>query len=235
GGAGVSGSASAAQTDSKYKSVTQTSGIAAGDGGYDISVGHHTDLTGGVIASTADPSRNLFSTGSLSYSDIQNEADYSAWSASVGGGYGTGNASNMSGFTPSGSIPQGKSEHSVTHSGIAQGTVDIRDNPGQDLSGLDRNPDIDAQGLKTIFDAQKVAENQEAGQVAGYVGMRAAGDLEHKEGWKAGSGQATVTHAVVGAAVAALGGGNVLQGGGGRPVLPRVKPRRPIMRRQVPP
>ncbi|KGI78458.1 hypothetical protein LF63_0104670, partial [Oleiagrimonas soli] len=53
GGAGVSGSASAAQTDSKYKSVTQTSGIAAGDGGYDISVGHHTDLTGGVIASTA--------------------------------------------------------------------------------------------------------------------------------------------------------------------------------------
>ncbi|WP_425477058.1 hemagglutinin repeat-containing protein, partial [Oleiagrimonas soli] len=126
GGAGVSGSASAAQTDSKYKSVTQTSGIAAGDGGYDISVGHHTDLTGGVIASTADPSRNLFSTGSLSYSDLQNEADYSAWSASVGGGYGTGNASGMTGFQPSGSIPQGKSSSSVTHAGIAQGTVDIR-------------------------------------------------------------------------------------------------------------
>ncbi|WP_168184714.1 hemagglutinin repeat-containing protein [Oleiagrimonas sp. MCCC 1A03011] len=239
GGAGVSGSASAGQTDSKYKSVTQTSGIAAGGGGYNIYVGNHTDLTGGVIASTADPSKNLFSTGSLSYSDLQNEASYSAWSASVGGGYGTGQVGNgMSGFAPSGSIPQGKSSSSVTHAGIAQGTIDIRNNPGQNLSGLDRNPDIDAQGLKTIFDAQKVAENQEAGQVAGYVGMRTVGAIaEHEynkavndkynaaegsaeeadaearmKAWGDGGEYKTILHGMIGAGTAALGGGNALQG-----------------------
>jgi hypothetical protein len=35
--------------------------------------------------------------------------------------------------------PQHENDTSTTHSGIAQGTLDIRSNPGQDLSGLVRD------------------------------------------------------------------------------------------------
>ncbi|QAU23750.1 hypothetical protein EO087_06940 [Dyella sp. M7H15-1] len=83
---------------------------------------------------------------------------------------------------------------------------------GADLSGLDRNPTLDNQALHPIFDAQKVQENMELGNVAGQVGMRAAGDLAGQMGWAEGSTERTILHGVVGAGIAALGGGNVLQG-----------------------
>lgn len=50
------------------------------------------------------------------------------------------------------------------------------------------------------------------GQVAGEVGMRAAGDLAQQMGWEEGSKEKAILHGAVGAAIAALGGGNVLQG-----------------------
>jgi len=62
------------------------------------------------------------------------------------------------------------------------------------------------------FNAQKVAENQEAGSLAGYVGMRAAGDIEAATGMQNGGAGAIALHTVVGGAAAALGGDNALQG-----------------------
>ncbi|WP_167153568.1 hypothetical protein [Burkholderia sp. Cy-647] len=35
----------------------------------------HTDLNGGVISSVADPGKNSLTTGTLSFSDIQNHSD----------------------------------------------------------------------------------------------------------------------------------------------------------------
>lgn len=102
---------------------------------------------------------------------------------------------------------------STTKAGITEGAIDVREQPGRDLSGLDRNPDIDAGGLKTIFDQNKVAERQEMGQVAGYVGMRAAGDLAGQMGRAEGSKERIVLHGAVGAAIASLGGGDALAGG----------------------
>jgi filamentous hemagglutinin len=58
-GGGGSVSASLGKADNHYASVTQTSGIGAGDGGYQIVVGGNTDLKGAVIASTADASKNV--------------------------------------------------------------------------------------------------------------------------------------------------------------------------------
>ncbi|QAU23748.1 hypothetical protein EO087_06930 [Dyella sp. M7H15-1] len=98
-----------------------------------------------------------------------------------------------------------------TNAWIAQGTIIQRDS-NTDLSGLDRNPTLDNQALAPIFDAQKVQENMEMGQVAGQVGMRAAGDLAGQMGWAEGSPERTILHGVVGAGIAALGGGNVAQG-----------------------
>ncbi|MFZ7230640.1 hypothetical protein ACLSZN_09440 [Avibacterium avium] len=71
-----------------YASVQEQSGIFAGDEGYQIDVRKHTDLKGGLITSTAraeTEGKNRFETGTLSYSDIENHANYSgsAFGASV--------------------------------------------------------------------------------------------------------------------------------------------------------
>jgi filamentous hemagglutinin len=58
-----------------YASVTEQSGIQAGDGGFAVNVVGNTNLHGGVIASTnvaVDSGLNSFSTGSLTMSYIQN-------------------------------------------------------------------------------------------------------------------------------------------------------------------
>jgi filamentous hemagglutinin len=76
--------------NSTYQSVTQQSGIQAGDGGFDILVQGTTKLTGAVISSTDKASadnKNLLITGSLSTQDLQNKASYQASSASIGISY----------------------------------------------------------------------------------------------------------------------------------------------------
>ncbi|RUL68724.1 hemagglutinin repeat-containing protein, partial [Dyella choica] len=215
------------KVDSHYKSVNDVSGISAGNGGFDVMVGGNTHLIGGVIASTADASKNILDTGSLTYESIHNEAKYSASSVGISGGYGAG--SSMGGNILSGvgtalslATPQHGNSSSDTKSGIAQGTINVRDG-NTDLSGLDRNPTLSNQALKPIFDAQKVQENLELGQVAGQVGMRAAGGIAEymanhattdadKAAWSDGGNYKVALHGLVGAATAALGGGDALQG-----------------------
>ena len=93
----VSGSISASRSkvDGNYQSVTEQSGILAGDDGFKVAVNGNTDLKGAKIASTdkavAD-NKNSFTTASLTNSDIQNKSDYKAESQSfsAGGGYGGG-------------------------------------------------------------------------------------------------------------------------------------------------
>ena len=91
-GVGFSGSVSVGQQkmNSDYASVTEQTGIRAGDGGFQLDVGGHTGLKGGIIASTGQAVQdgaNRLTTGTLSYSDIRNHANYSASSVSLGGGY----------------------------------------------------------------------------------------------------------------------------------------------------
>jgi filamentous hemagglutinin len=77
--------------DSNYRSVTEQSGIKAGDGGFDVTVGGATELTGGVIASTEaavqNGSNTFQSAGGVTLKDLRNEASYSGSSFGIGGGY----------------------------------------------------------------------------------------------------------------------------------------------------
>ncbi len=99
-GAGFAGSANYGQQklNSDYASVTEQSGIRAGDGGFQIDVRGNTDLKGAVIASTdkaVQDGANRLSTATLTQSDIQNRADYRGSSLGIGGGYSVGNGGMM--------------------------------------------------------------------------------------------------------------------------------------------
>ena len=144
-GASVSGSYSQNKVNADYASVNEQSGILAGDGGYQVNVKKHTDLKGGIITSTQaaeDARRNSFSTGTLSASDIQNHADYSASGFSIGGnvdinGGWTGQAAN-GGTGVNKSIGYGSDsghDSSVTTSGINTSNISITDVAGQNATG----------------------------------------------------------------------------------------------------
>ena len=92
-GFSASGSYSQSKMNADYASVVEQSGIYAGDDGYQVNVQNHTDLKGGLITSSQtaeDNDKNHFETGTLSYSDIRNHADYSGSSFGVGGGFSMG-------------------------------------------------------------------------------------------------------------------------------------------------
>ncbi|WP_236189434.1 hemagglutinin repeat-containing protein [Pseudomonas paraglycinae] len=153
----VSGGIAAQHMQSEYASVSEQSGIKAGDGGFQVEVKGNTDLVGAVIASTdkavAD-GKNTLSTGTLTTSDIKNKAEYDASSINLSGGYGFnvkegGNASGTparggpvvtskegaNANTPIVLFASGDSS-STTHSGISGAAVTIT-NSGkqQELTG----------------------------------------------------------------------------------------------------
>ncbi|MFU2083338.1 hemagglutinin repeat-containing protein, partial [Gallibacterium anatis] len=87
-GASVSASFNQSKMNADYASVQEQSGLFAGDEGYQVNVRKHTDLTGGLITSTAQAEtegKNRFETGTLSYSDIENHANYSGSSLGLSG------------------------------------------------------------------------------------------------------------------------------------------------------
>jgi filamentous hemagglutinin len=147
----MSGSVSASKStiNSDYASVTEQSGIKAGDGGFQINVDGNTDLKGAVIASTekaVEDGKNSFQTASLSMSDIQNSAHYNAKSVGVNIG---------SGVSFDGSLkPSGTSAGLGKDSGNASNTTE------SGISGIAGNKEVrtgDAEtGIQRIFDADRV-------------------------------------------------------------------------------
>lgn len=169
--AGVPVQGSASMSGSKiyndYASVQQQSGIRAGDGGYNIYVGNHTQLDGAVIASSATPDKNHLSTGTLGWSDIDNHAK--------SGGSGYGISASTSGM-PSAGLTQVKAgADSVTHSAVSAGTIDIRDpaSQKQDLATLSRDTDSASGALSDHFNAQKVQDNLDVQREMTALGQQA--------------------------------------------------------------
>ena len=72
----VSGGKGQTSTDSVYESVTKQVGIYAGKEGYDIQVKNNTHLKGAVIDSQAEKEKNRITTGTLTWENIENKAEY---------------------------------------------------------------------------------------------------------------------------------------------------------------
>lgn len=153
----MSGSASVSMNqtkiDSEYASVGDQSGLFAGDKGFDINVGNHTQLNGGVIASTADSIKNQLSTGTLGWDAIDNKAEYNASSSGFG--------ISTSGPTGGGLAKDKGKASGTTQSAVAAGNIDIRNaaDQTQDVAGLSRDTDNANGRIDKIFDEAKVKDN----------------------------------------------------------------------------
>ncbi|NIJ78298.1 filamentous hemagglutinin [Xanthomonas campestris] len=236
-GSGSGGSYSQQKVNSSYTSVTEQSGIQAGNGGFDITVGGNTKLVGGAIASAADASLNRLSTDSLTVEDLQNKAEYKTSGVTVAGGTGSSMASVAIGAGLSMLGNASDSSSSTTKSDIAAGTIQIRNGDESALAGLDRNAtELQQSGLKEIFDQKKIEDQKELMGLAGEIGFRVVGDvasamyqkaqldlasapdeaskaqaLARLEAWSDGGTNKILLHGLTGAAIAAPGGENVLQ------------------------
>jgi filamentous hemagglutinin len=144
GTSGGSVSAGQSKTKSNYQSVNEQSGILAGDGGFQVNVKGNTNLKGAVIASTDQAVNSVDANGkpvnslitqTLTTSNIENSAEYSAKGVSLGAGINIGLTQNnqpVAGVTKSigwGSLSD--DANSVTVSAVSVGNLSITDNISQ--------------------------------------------------------------------------------------------------------
>ncbi|PZL84809.1 adhesin, partial [Pantoea sp. ARC270] len=171
---------------SNWQSVAEQTGIYAGQGGFDVTVGEHTQLNGAVIASTADASLNRLDTGTLGFSDTENHAEYEVQhqsaGMSTGGGIGGNFAGNMANGMLAGLNDSGSAD-SVTKSAVSEGTLVIRDKEKQvqDVADLSRDVENANPGLDVIFDKEKEQNRLKAAQLIGEIGAQ-AGDIARTQG-----------------------------------------------------
>lgn len=176
---GVSISAGKSNAAGDYASVTEQSGLYAGDEGFAVKVQGHTDLNGGVVASSqtaVEQNKNHFETGTLVTRDIENlsvaEAKSSGFSLSsdmfTQGKYvlAKGVLGNLLDNASESDTSQG-----TTRSAIAGGAVVLTDadkqmsltrqTAGQTVAVLNRDVQTSQQAAK-YQDAQAMLEKVEA-------------------------------------------------------------------------
>ncbi|MFH7801007.1 contact-dependent inhibition effector 16S rRNA endonuclease [Enterobacter cloacae] len=179
GAGGFSGSINVSRDKmtSDYDSVQEQSGLFAGNGGFDVTVGNHTQLDGGVIASTATADKNRLDTGMLGFSDIHNQADFKTEhqgaGISSGGSIGKQFAGNMANALLAGGGNSGHAE-GTTQAAVSEGTLIIRDkeNQKQDVADLSRDAEHANGSISPIFDKEKEQQRLQEVQLIGEIGSQ---------------------------------------------------------------
>ena len=188
GAGGFSGSINVSRDKmtSDYDSVQEQSGLFAGSGGFDVTVGNHTQLDGGVIASTATADKNRLDTGTLGFRDIHNEADFKTEhqgaGISSGGSIGDQFAGNMANALLAGGGNSGHAE-GRTQAAVSEGSLIIRDKESQkqDVADLSRDAEHANGSISPIFDKEKEQQRLQEVQLIGEIGSQAA-DVARTQG-----------------------------------------------------
>jgi len=176
----VSGGKGKTNTDSTYESVTKQTGIYAGKEGYDIQVKNNTRLKGAVIDSKAPAEKNRITTGTLTWENIDNKAEYKA--SGKGISVSTNAVSKLNplglGYVPT--IPVKGKAGSITYAAIADSIITTtKEKTDKEIR---HNTENALNTLSEIFDKKKIEEKQEYVNILSQVGYRLIGDIAgHKE------------------------------------------------------
>ena len=150
-GASASGDYSQSKINAEHRSVSEQSGLFAGEDGFDVQVGGHTQLTGGIITSVQSAEaqgKNRFQSGTISQTDLHNISKYDGSSIGFGAsvalsgetlGQGAQNNSklttvadkNSQGFNGVGYGRDSDHQESTTHSGIGTRNIILTNETGQ--------------------------------------------------------------------------------------------------------
>lgn len=151
-----------------------------------------------MISSTADASKNSLTTGTLTYSDIQNQSHYDATSNGISAGVGVGNpgkalgpgsVSGTPGVSPMISQNDSGDQSSTTRSAVSAGTINITNQGAQtqDVAGLSRDTTNTNGTVSKTPDVNNLlsqqADTMQAAQAAGQVvaqGIGAYADIKEK-------------------------------------------------------
>ena len=149
----VSGGKGQTSTDSAYESVTKQAGIYAGKEGYDIQVKNNTRLKGAVIDSQAEKEKNKLTTGTLTWENIDNKAEYKASGKGISYTNGAGIPLNALGLLSNMGPTVKDKAGTTTTSAVSKEIITITDkeNRKQDIEKLNRNIEDSLKKLKEIF------------------------------------------------------------------------------------
>ncbi|QXQ03723.1 hemagglutinin repeat-containing protein [Stenotrophomonas indicatrix] len=162
------GYVSAGKAEGSYQGVGQQSGLFAGNGGYHVDAGH-VNLIGGAISSTNAANSEL-TAQTLTFSDLQNQMDYSASSGSISGGAG----GKMNGWDakegttaprggPGTPMTESGSDSSSTLATLTEGNITIG---GKQTTAAELGINTDAsaahRALEALPDASKLLAGQQA-------------------------------------------------------------------------
>lgn len=175
GGGSANLSATQDKMHSNFDSVQEQTGIFAGKGGFDITVGDHTQLNGAVIGSTATADKNKLDTGTLGFSNIENKAEFKTehqgGSISTGGSVADNFLGNMGNLVLVGANNDGNAQ-GTTHAAVSDGSITIRDQDKQQQNVDDLSRDVEHanNALTPIFDKEKEQNRLKEAQLIGEIG-----------------------------------------------------------------
>ena len=175
----VSGGKGKTNTDSTYESVTKQAGIYAGQEGYDIQVKNNTRLKGAVIDSKAPAEKNRITTGTLTWENIDNKAEYKA--SGKGISVSTNAVSKLNplglGYVPT--IPVKGKAGSITYAAIADSIITTtKEKTDKEIR---HNTENALNTLSEIFDKKKIEEKQEYVNILSQVGYRLIGNIADRK------------------------------------------------------
>ena len=170
--------------------------------------------------------KNQLTTGTLTWEDQQNNADYKA-SASGTNIQGTSIDGKIhGGITPVRTQDIKDHADGTTKAGVAEGAITITDkeNQKQDIVTLNRDIKNSLNKLAQIFDKDDVKERQELVNTFNRIAFDKVGDIAQEQGWSLDDNRRAALHALIGGISAALGGGNIISGAAGAGINERLQP-----------
>ena len=175
----VSGGKGKTNTDSTYESVTKQAGIYAGKEGYDIQVKNNTRLKGAVIDSQAEKEKNRITTGTLTWENIDNKAEYKTKASGI-----TVSTNAVSKLNPLGlgyvpTVPVKGKAGSITYAAIADSIITTtKEKTDKEIRHDTENA---LNKLSEIFDKKKIEEKQELVNLMSQTGFTLIGDIADRK------------------------------------------------------